>query len=159
MLVVRYLTIDPTDTTAEWYTPPYIFDALACWFDLDPASPGGNVVPWVPADRRYTCEGLQREWSGYVWLNPPYGRKILTQWVQKFINHGNGILLVPERTSTRWWQLLSNHADLILCVNKKIPFVTPTGKTKGAHAIGSTLVAIGKKASPRWKARAIWAGC
>jgi hypothetical protein len=36
---IRYWTIDPTDTTAEWYTPPYIFDALGCRFDLDPASP------------------------------------------------------------------------------------------------------------------------
>jgi hypothetical protein len=58
---------------------------------------------------------------------------------------GTGFFLVPERTPTRWWQRLSNHADLILCVNKKISFVTATGKTKGAQAIGSTLVAIAKK--------------
>jgi hypothetical protein len=142
---VRYWTIDPTNTTAEWYTPRYIFDALGCRFDLDPASPGADVVAWVPADRFYTREGLQREWTRYVWMNPPYGRKILPQWVKKFIKHRNGILLVPEHTSTRWWQRRSNHADLILCVYKKISFVTPTGKTKDAQAIGSTLVAIGEK--------------
>jgi hypothetical protein len=65
--------------------------------------------------------------------------------VEKFIAHGNGIILVPERTSTRWWQHLSASADLVLCVNKKIPFLPATGKRTGAHPIGSNLVAIGEQ--------------
>lgn len=38
-------------TSAEWYTPPSIFEALGLRFDLDPASPEAGPVPWVPADR------------------------------------------------------------------------------------------------------------
>ena len=34
-------------------------------------------------------------------------------------------------------------ADLVLFVNKKIPFVNPTGEPSTAFPIGSTLVAIG----------------
>jgi hypothetical protein len=36
-------------------------------------------------------------------------------------------------------------ADLILCVNKKIPFVACVGEQRSAFPIGSTLVAIGEK--------------
>jgi site-specific DNA-adenine methylase len=139
-----YDSIDPATTSQEWYTPKYIFDAMGCQFDLDPASPGRDVVPWVLADTHYTTEGLERPWVGFVWLNPPYGRDRLPAWVDKFIEHGNGIILVPERTSTEWWQRLSRRADMILFVNKKIAFVSGDGRKAGASSIGSCLVAIGK---------------
>ena len=139
-----YDSIDPATTSQEWYTPPYIFDALGCRFDLDPASPGCDVVPWVPANTHYTTGGLERPWVGFVWLNPPYGRDRLPAWVEKFAEHGNGIILVPERTSTEWWQKLSSRADMILFVNKKICFKRGDGRKAGASAIGSCLVAIGK---------------
>ena len=35
--------------TSEWYTPRYIFTALGCNFDVDVASPGQDVTPWIPA--------------------------------------------------------------------------------------------------------------
>jgi hypothetical protein len=93
----------------------------------------------------YTSRGLEREWFGFVWLNPPYGRNVLPLWLEKFARHGNGIALVPERTSTAWWQDLVVRGDLILCVNKKIPFATHAGEQRTAFPIGSTLVAIGEE--------------
>jgi hypothetical protein len=30
----------------EWYTPPDVFDALGCRFDLDVSSPGRDATPW-----------------------------------------------------------------------------------------------------------------
>ena len=144
--VPYYELIDENNTTFEWYTPRYIFDAMGCNFDLDPASPGSDVVPWVPARRHYTNTGLEQEWSGFVWLNPPYGRDILPDWIEKFIEHGNGIALVPDRGSTAWWQELAAHADLILFLNKKIPFISSDGEQTRAFAIGNTLVGIGEKA-------------
>jgi hypothetical protein len=133
------------NTTTEWFTPKYIFDALECRFDLDPASPGYNIVPWVPAKHHYTSDGLEREWFGFVWLNPPYGRGVLRLWLEKFVRHGNGIALVPERTSTGGWQDLVSRADMILCVNSKIPFANSAGEQTGTFPIGSTLVAIGDR--------------
>jgi len=47
--------------------------------------------------------------------------------------------------STGWWQDLVARADLILCVNKKIPFATAAGEQGTAFPIGSTLVAIGEQ--------------
>jgi hypothetical protein len=143
-----YVGINELTTSVEWYTPPYIFDALGCRFDLDPASPGADVVPWIPVARCFTKndDGLMQPWAGFIWLNPPYGEKILPLWVDKFIAHGNGIILVAERTSTRWWQRLSASADLVLCVNKKIAFISgKPGRKTSAQAIGSTLIAVGRQ--------------
>jgi hypothetical protein len=133
------------NTTSDWFTPKYLFDALGCRFDLDPASPGHNVVPWIPAEHHYTSDGLEREWFGFVWLNPPYGRGVLPLWLEKFARHRNGIALVPERTSTAWWQDLVSRADMVLCVNRKIPFANAAGEQTSAFPIGSTLVAMGEK--------------
>jgi hypothetical protein len=99
----------------------------------------------VPAEHHYTSDGLEREWFGFVWLNPPYGRGVLPLWLEKFARHGNGIALVPERTSTAWWQALASRADMILCVNSKIPFADLSGEQTNVIPIGSTLVAIGEK--------------
>jgi hypothetical protein len=40
--------------TDEWFTPPYVFDALGCEFDMDVASSGQDLTPWIPARRFVT---------------------------------------------------------------------------------------------------------
>jgi phage N-6-adenine-methyltransferase len=137
-----------TNGTEEWYTPPAIFRALDCRFDLDVASPGGDVTHWIPADRVFTPadNGLERDWGdAYVWMNPPFSRAGLPLWVEKFRQHANGICLIGDRTSTGWWQDLCGNADVILFVNKKINFISPTSGT-GNNTLGSTLVAYGERA-------------
>ena len=54
--------------TDEWYTPRYIFTALGCTFDVDVASPGQDVTPWIPAKAFITSNSLQRS-SGWVRLD------------------------------------------------------------------------------------------
>jgi hypothetical protein len=129
----------------DWYTPPGLFKSLGVEFDLDPASPGASVVPWVPAKHHYTEGGLERDWVGFVWLNPPYGRGVLVKWLEKFAEHGNGVALIPERTSTGWWQRLAERADMLLFVEKRIAFVSPTRERVFQFPIGSCLVAMGDK--------------
>jgi hypothetical protein len=50
--------------------------------------------------------GLKQQWSGKVFVNPPYGREI-GQWVRKAWEeslHGTLVVcLVPARVDTRWW--------------------------------------------------------
>jgi hypothetical protein len=59
----------------EWYSPAKIFDALGVEFDMDVASPGADIVPWIPAKRHLTKveDGLTTPWKGFVWMNSPYG--------------------------------------------------------------------------------------
>src|SRR5665811_1172865 len=91
--------------TDEWYTPPHVFNAMGCSFDLDVASPGRDKTPWIPAEASIIKDSLECEWRGLVWMNPPFGaRNGLVPWLEKFVHHGNGVCLVPDRTSAPWWQ-------------------------------------------------------
>jgi hypothetical protein len=129
--------------TGEWYTPQEVFDAMAIEFDIDVASPGRKVVPWIPAKKHYTKrdDGLKQPWYGCVWANPHFGlRHGILDWINKFIEHGDGVALVPDYTSAGWWQHLVGNADAVLHVSPKIKFEPQHG---GGNALGSTLVAIG----------------
>src|SRR5450432_2540331 len=62
----------------EWYTPAkYIEAARAVMgsIDLDPAS--CKIANRTVKATRYCSKeenGLSKEWTGNIWLNPPYGR-------------------------------------------------------------------------------------
>ncbi|WP_186092329.1 DNA N-6-adenine-methyltransferase [Burkholderia gladioli] len=82
----------------EWLTPPEWIRALGP-FELDPCAP--VVRPWDTARIHFTIEdnGLEREWLGRVWCNPPFGREAV-KWLRRMSRHGNGIALIPARTET-----------------------------------------------------------
>jgi hypothetical protein len=132
--------------TSEWYTPARVFEAMGVEFDLDGASPGGAVVPWIPARLHVVSGGLSMPWAAdeFVWLNPPFGgRNAIAPWLAKFMAHGNGVALVPDRTSAPWWQMWAKHADLMLFVTPKIRFIGADGKEGKSPAQGTTLLAKG----------------
>lgn len=132
--------------TDEWYTPPYIFAALGCVFDMDVASPGAHIAPWVPAEKYITRETAERPWEGFVWMNAPFGgRNGLLPWLDKFFLHGNGVALVPDRTSAPWWQMYAPRSDLILFVAPKIKFIDRHGREGASPAQGTTLLAVGRR--------------
>lgn len=127
----------------EWYTPKYIFDALEVEFDLDVASPK-PPVPWIPAKEYCSSYALQGKWNGFVWMNPPFGKRNgLMPWLKKFVYHGNGIALTPDRSSTPWWQYIASNSDAILFVWPKVKFIRPDGSTGDSPSNGTTLFAIG----------------
>lgn len=132
--------------TDEWYTPPRVFDAMAVRFDLDVASPGRVVTPWIPATDFVLQDGLTYPWRGFVWMNPPFGgRGALEPWLAKFFSHGNGVALVPDRTSAPWWQRWAPEADEILFVAKKLKFIGQDGEPGMSPAQGTTLLAAGPR--------------
>lgn len=133
--------------TDEWYTPPHVFDAMSAKFDMDVASPGRLATPWVPATVLIQSNSLDRDWRGYVWMNPPFGgRNGLMPWLQKFTDHSNGIALVPDRTSAPWWQHFAPQMDAILFVAKKIKFIGKDGKPGMSPAQGTCLFGLGSRA-------------
>ncbi len=128
----------------EWYTPPRVFKAMDVIFDLDVAHPGLDIVDWVPTRRIITEDSLLKDWAGFVWCNPPFGkRNALDPWLQKFFGHGNGVILTPDRTSSPWWQKHAPKADAILFVAPRIRFIPRDGKSS-SPAQGTTLMAAGK---------------
>lgn len=141
--------------TDEWYTPPQVFRALGCSFDTDVASPGRSVTPWIPAHTFIQAGSLTADWSGFVWMNPPFGaRNGLVPWLEKFFAHGNGIALTPDRTSAPWWQQYAPRAELILFVAPKLKFIDAKGVAGKSPAQGTCLMAIGKRSrEPLFRAR------
>ena len=114
-------------TTIEWYTPRFIFNALNMVFDLDPCSPGKNIVPWIPAKVHYTMQdnGLKRKWFGTVFLNPPYGRDT-GKWLKRMTKHKRGIALLFSRTDNKWFHEYVSTADAICFIRKRISFIPST---------------------------------
>lgn len=124
----------------EQYTPKWVFDRLGVTFDLDVCAPKDNI-DHVPALNRYTEGSLEKEWTGLVWMNPPYSK--VKPWVQKFLDHGNGIALLPY-SKALWMIDVWNKADAI-CPVYDIKFEQMEGKPQGIF-MPVALFAIGIEA-------------
>lgn len=111
-------------TSDDYYTPRWVFDALALRFDVDVCSPPGGVE-WIPADKFYTVadDGLSQRWEGRVWMNPPFSD--CGRWVQRFIEHRNGVCLV-QVSKSRHSEALWATADATAFVGG-FPFVASGG--------------------------------
>lgn len=132
----------------ECYTPKYIFDALGETFDMDVAAPTLGDGTHVPTNKWCSRGGLLVDWTGFIWMNPPFGgRNGLVPWLDKFFTHGNGIALTPDRTSTDWWQDAALRADVILFIRGKIKFERPDGSIGKSPSNGTTLFAAGPRAA------------
>lgn len=100
----------------EWYTPArYIAAAreLMGTIDLDPAS-CAYAQQTVQAGQFYTKDddGLLYDWTGRVWLNPPYSYPEVERFTQHLIHQyeagitQEAILLVNNCTDAAWFQQL-----------------------------------------------------
>jgi len=103
----------------DWATPPEVFAALDCEFafDLDVCASATNHK----CARFFTVtdDGLAQEWTGTVWMNPPYGRAI-GDWMKKAADAADAgatvVCLVPARPDTAWWhdQVLARACEVRL---------------------------------------------
>jgi len=125
-----------SNTSDDYWTPKWVFDALGVEFDLDVACPPSGP-PYTPAKAWYTQEtdGLGSPWSGNVWMNPPYSNT--SPWARKFIKHRQGICLVPFARS-QWANELWNDAEAVLMMPSTFKF------DQGSIFIQTMLAAYGK---------------
>lgn len=130
--------------TTTWLTPPHIIEALggAGSFDLDPCGHPG----WVTA-RRAIClpeDGFVADWSGRVWLNPPYGRETF-DWLDRLADHGRGTALTFARTETSgFFRSVWSRASALLFLEGRLHFHRSDGSRAEANAGGpSVLIAYG----------------
>lgn len=131
--------------SVEWFTPPWVYEALDCTFDMDPASPGLHRVPWSPARRHLTKkeDGLASPWEGSVWLNPPYLTRTNVKWMQRFVDHHHGIALMSSRTDAAWFQLVGSAADKLLFTDGRIEFIDENWKVQASPGAGHVFFAFG----------------
>lgn len=123
-------------------TPDYIWQPLGP-FDLDPCAGEftqiGKVNWWDGRGEN----GLEREWSGFVWCNPPFSQKEI--WAEKMIKHNNGILILPERGSVPWFGPLAESVGVYFVMGKKINFIGGPS----SNNLGSILFPFGSEAVNR----------
>jgi hypothetical protein len=128
----------------EWLTPPIIIESLG-EFDLDPCSPVNR--PWDTAKKHFTKldDGLNKEWEGRVWCNPPYGNQT-GLWLKKCSVHGNAIALTFARTETRmFFDFVWSRASAIFFFKKRLKFHHINGTRSNSAGAPSVLIAYGKE--------------
>lgn len=131
--------------TNDWITPPEIVRALGK-FALDPCAHPKQFYRTANHMIHPPADGLDGEWRGRVWLNPPYG-SVLKRWISRLASHGNGIALVPSRTEVEswFWPFIWESASAVLFIRGRLYFHRPDGTTRGNAGHGSVLAAYGRR--------------
>ncbi len=135
----------------EWYTPPeYIEAAREAMgsIDLDPAScetAQANVL----AKRYFDIEdnGLDKPWTGNVWLNPPYGKEVIGLFTEKVVGEAErfqqAVVLVNNATDTAWFHDLASVASAACFIRGRIRFLDKSGKPANTPVQGQVAVYVG----------------
>jgi phage N-6-adenine-methyltransferase len=109
----------PASLSDDWATPQDVFDRLDARYGpltLDVAATAENAK----CERYFTrsADGLAQEWTGRVWMNPPYGHA-LNAWMRKAWEASQTtadlvVCLVPVRSDTRWWHEYAQRGEVEL---------------------------------------------
>jgi ParB family chromosome partitioning protein len=138
----------------DWYTPRQYPDAarkVLGEITLDPAS-CEMANRSIRAESFYTKEddGLEQDWFGAVWCNPPYGKRVGKSnqglWSARMVAmyEGNsiesGVLLTNAVTDRKWFQRLWKYP--ICFTDHRIRYESPHGK-KDSPTNGSAFTYFG----------------
>ena len=136
----------------EWYTPADYIEAareVMGSIDIDPAS-NDIAQETVKAKTYYTAEtnGLDKEWRGNVWMNPPYASDLIGKFIDKLISElqsiEQAIVLVNNATETEWFNKLISRANAVCFPRSRVKFYMPDGKT-GAPLQGQAVIYFGEQ--------------
>lgn len=114
-----------SSATCEWSTPQALFESLndEFHFTLDVCASKDNAKCVKFFDE--TIDGLAQDWTHDVWFcNPPYGRGI-ARWTSKAAAAGlssTGVMVLPARTDTAYWNDDVMQADEIRFVRGRLHF-------------------------------------
>jgi len=141
-----------TSQTDNWETPQVFFEKLndEFHFDLDVCASLANAK----CKKFYTKEqdGLNQEWTGVCWMNPPYGKEI-AKWIIKAYESSLGgatvVCLIPSRTDTAWWHDYVMKGT-IRFIRGRLKF----GNSKNSAPFPSAIVIFQGEAIAAWNRRA-----
>lgn len=172
------LPLPPTYThsskRSDWVTPTHIIAKarkVMGSIDLDPATKAAVNKRTVKATRIFTPkdDGLSQDWTGNVWLNPPFGK---VEWpnekgeIKEFSSQAvwssyalrqwgkgkpaNMIMLFNAATSQVWFRPL--YAHLICFPHSRLSFLHPdTFDAIPGNQYASAIVCVSKSAAVKRK--------
>ena len=121
----------------EWYTPPEVIRAVhetLGHVDLDPASSSiANEIVRAKNFFSVDDDGLDRNWFGRVYLNPPYSRGLIKKFVDKLLAEYNAghvqsaVVLVNAQSDAKWFSSLAQACTGAIFTQGRIRFVQPDG--------------------------------
>ena len=131
----------------EWYTPHHIIDRVRRvmgGIDYDPAS-CDVAQEYIQAGIYHTIDddGLNQEWSGRVFMNPPYARPLTQRFVKHLLRSDKVteyITLTNDSTDTRWAHLLMNDAYFICFLKGRIQFLSGNADLKPGSPLRGTMI-------------------
>lgn len=134
----------------EWYTPAEIIEAARKAMGSIDTDPASNEIAQkvVKSESYYTIEtnGLDKTWTGNVWLNPPYSGDLIGRFIDKLCsercNYEQAIVLVNNATETEWFNKIIGIASAVCFLKSRVKFWMPDGKT-GAPLQGQAIIYIG----------------
>lgn len=137
----------------EWYTPKVYIDAarhVMGDIDLDPAS-SDIANRTVRAHEFYTeqSNGLEHDWHGRIWMNPPYSSDKIGKFADKLVseksNIESAIVLVNNATETQWFKSMVSVSSAVCFPRGRVRFLDPDGNPAGAPLQGQAVLYAGEK--------------
>jgi phage N-6-adenine-methyltransferase len=137
----------------EWFTPEEYIDLarrVLGDIDLDPAS--HEIAQRAVKARNFHTKadnGLAKPWHGRVWLNPPYGQPLMSQFVDKLLAERNAkrvkaaIMLSHNFTDAGWFQKAAMLCQAICFTRGRIMFIHETGRVLKASTNGQAFMYFG----------------
>lgn len=123
--------------TTTWLTPPHVIAALGGVdsFDLDPCGFAGSPIPCALESVCLPDDGLAADWSGRIWLNPPYTSGEIDGWLARMVTHGRGAALIFARTETEaFHRYIWGGASALLFLAGRLHFHHADGSRAKANA-------------------------
>lgn len=119
--------------TDDWSTPKEFYDILDKEFSFD----------MDPCPLRSEEDGLNKDWKGNIFINPPYSniRKFIEKGLDE-IHKGNAktlVYLVPARTDTKWFHDLVYNKTEIRFIKGRLKF----GDSKNSAPFPSMVIIYG----------------
>lgn len=133
---------DQKNWSNTYLTDPRLLELLGP-FDTDPCV--HTDMPWRTATNMYSLieDGLNQEWEGRVFMNPPY-RGVL-KWADKFCNADSGIALLNGRsTETKATQLIMECSYCIWFPKGRLTFYKADGSPYEQKWFSSVLLGLTK---------------
>lgn len=137
----------------EWYTPPEIIERARLSLgaiDFDPAS--SEVANRTVQASEYLTEkddGLQAEWRGRVWLNPPYAQPLIAHFCEAATSaYQQGritaaCVLTNNATETRWLQDLFSQASAVCFLRGRVKYLNAQGHPENTPLQGQCVTYLG----------------